>query len=62
MVVSRCADVAGGVGRPGDAVNTGAVVVEPGDGSAGNSHVQDDNLACVHRHRGQVVRVLLVPS
>lgn len=47
--------------RPGDAVDAGAMVVEPGDGRAGDAHVQDDDLARVHGHRGQVVRVLLVP-
>lgn len=46
---------------PGDAVDAGAVVVEARHGSAGHAHVQDDDLAGVHRDRGQVVRVLLVP-
>lgn len=49
------------MGRPGDAVDAGAVVVEPGDGRAGHPHVQDDDLARVHGYRREVVRVLLVP-
>ena len=43
-------------------VDTGPVVVEPGHWCAGDPDVQDDDLARVHRHRGQVVGVLLVPG
>lgn len=56
-VYYQCIPVRG----PGDPVDAGAVVVEPGHRSAGDTHVQDDDLAGVHSHRRQVVRVLLVP-
>ena len=62
MIISCCADVARGMWGPGNTVDTGPVVVEPGHGSAGDPDVQDDDLARVHRHRGQVVGVLLVPG
>ena len=39
----------GGVGSPGDAVDTGPVVVEAGHRRAGNTHVQNHNL----RHTAQ---------
>ena len=47
---------------PGDAVDTGPVVVEPGHWGAGDPHIQDDDLASVHGHGGKVVGVLLVPG
>ncbi len=58
VVVPRRADVAAGVRRPGDPVDACAVVVEPCHGGAGHADVQDDHLAGVHRHCGQVVGVL----
>ena len=58
MIVPRRADVAAGVRRPGDPVHACAVVVEPGHGGAGHADVEDDHLAGVHRHSGQVVGVL----
>ena len=38
------------------------MVVQSGHGGAGHSDVQDDHLAGVHGHGGQVVGVLLVPG
>ena len=62
VVVARRADVAAGVGCPRNAVDAGSVVVESGHGGAGDAHVQDDDLAGVHGHGGQVVGVLLIPG
>lgn len=62
VVVTRRADVAGGVRGPGDAVHAGPVVAQPGDGRARDPHVQDDHLGSVHGDGGQVGRVLPVPG
>ncbi|MEE6464120.1 hypothetical protein FKM82_006183 [Ascaphus truei] len=62
VIISCGTDVAGGVRGPGDAVDTGTVVVEPRHGGARYAHVQDDDLHPVHGHGGQVVEVLLVPA
>ena len=47
---------------PGNAIDTGPVVVEPGHRGAGHSDVQYDDLTGIHGHCGQVVGVLLVPG
>lgn len=39
------ADVTRGVRGPGDAVNTGAMVVQPCNWSTGHTHIQDDHLS-----------------
>lgn len=44
IVLTCCADVAGGVGCPGDTVDAGSVIVETSDWGARNSHIQDYNL------------------
>ena len=44
LMLTCCADVAGGVRCPGDAVDTRAVVVEPSDGRAWHTHVQNHHL------------------
>ena len=62
MIVSRGADVTGGVRGPGDTVNTGPVVVQSGHWSAGHPDVQDDHLGGVHGHGGKIVGVLFVPG
>lgn len=62
MVIGCGADVTGGVGRPGDAIDTGSVVVQSGHWGAGNTHIQDHHLHPIHSHGSQVVGVLLVPA
>lgn len=46
---------------PGDAVDAGAMVIEPGYWSAGHPHVQYDDLTGVHGDCSEVVGVLFVP-
>ena len=44
MVIPRRADVTGGVGRPGDAIDAGAVVVQSGHGGTRHSDIQNYHL------------------
>lgn len=62
VVVASCADVAGRVRCPSDAVDARPVVRESSYRRAGNANVEDDDFAGVHRNGGEVVRVLLVPG
>lgn len=54
--VTCCADVTRGMRRPGDAVDTSAMVVEPRHGRARHAHVQDDHLK---RRREERLRLAL---
>ena len=52
----------GRVWGPGNAIDTGAMVVQPGNRSARHSYVEDDDFAGVHGNGGKIVGVLLVPG